>query len=100
MCGKWSILQPLGSKEPAFAVRLHDERIAAGNGVHACCARGWYIIWRFSHRKIRYIHANPFLLLLIPPDVLLALRPWSTLRIGRGTVVQLTPVVGPRMTPL
>src|SRR5437773_2445698 len=100
MRGKRPILQPLRSKEPALAVRLHDERVAAGDGIYACRAGRWHIIRCFSHRKIRHIHAGPFLLRFVPPDILLALRPWPALWISRRTVIQDTPVGGPGVTPL
>src|SRR6202044_3906345 len=53
-----------------------------------------------GRRKVRHVIARPLLLVLIPPDVTLALRPRFTVRIGAGPVVEDPPVRGPRPRPL
>src|SRR6266536_2757030 len=100
MRGKRAIHYALGREEPALAVRLHNEGIAASDGVHAGCAWRRCIIRGFVQLEVRHVYAGPLLLLLVPPDVLLAFRPGATLRISRGAIVQDAPVGGPGKAPL
>src|SRR6266849_2831415 len=73
MGGQRPIFQPRWHKEPTLAIRLHDKRIAARNSIHTRRAGWWHVVRWLVQREIRYVEARPFLLLLIPPDVLLAL---------------------------
>src|SRR2546425_9248178 len=68
--------------------------------VHAGCARRWRIVWRPVDWKIRHIIPCPYTLLLIPPQVFLALRPGATLWISRGAIIENTPISRPGKTPL
>src|SRR5258706_15295050 len=100
MSRKRPIFESFGREQPAFAVRLHDKRIAAGMSIHAACTRWRRIVRRFTNRKVRYIVTCPFLLLLVPPDIFLAFRPRAPLGISRGAIIQNAPVGGPRIAPL
>src|SRR5665213_4256298 len=99
MGGEGAILAFAGGKEPADAVAFHDERMIAGDGLHALGAIGRLIIGLFVRLEVGRIDAGPLLLLLVPPDVFLALGPGSALRIGRGAVVHDPPIPGPGETP-
>src|SRR5579875_2667458 len=94
------ILHPLWREEPAPAIRLHNEGIAARNSVHARRV-GWRrIVGSLVQREIGNVVARPLFLFRVPPDVLLALRPGAALRIRRCTVVEDAPVGGPGEAPL
>src|SRR5581483_934914 len=96
---QWPILQALWREEPAFAVRLHQKWIAAGVGVDAQRAGRRCIIWPLFKRKIWYVEAGPLLLLLVPPDVLLAFGPGLARGIRRGAIVENAPIRGPGEAP-
>src|SRR3954465_733481 len=100
MCRERTILESFGRKEPASPIRFHNERIAACNRIHPGCAGLWRIVGRLIERKIRDIIAGPLFLLFIPPDILLALGPGTPLWICRRTIIEDTPVGGPRVAPL
>src|SRR5438874_8083807 len=69
-------------------------------GIHTACPRFWLKVWWLVYRKVRYIIACPLLLFLIPPAILLALGPWTSLWVCRGAVIKNTPVGRPCKTPI
>src|SRR5215212_329085 len=54
----------------------------------------------FRRYEVRLVYTDPLLLLLVPPDVLLALAPRPTLGVGRRPVVEDAAIVRPHPAPL
>src|SRR2546423_7951051 len=68
---------------------VHPAAVVAGGRVR-----------RLRLGKVRHIEPAPTFLGGIPPDVLLALRPWLSRRIGRGAVVEDATISRPGEAPL
>src|SRR5205823_7971951 len=81
------VLEPLGDVEPGAAVRLHDERVVAGDGVLGLGAVGRHVARLLVLLEVGYVEARPLALAAVPPDVALALGPRVAVRIGGGAVV-------------
>src|SRR5688572_25543175 len=75
------------SEDATHAFRIHDERphVVLGIGINL---------------EIRHVVADPFLLLLVPPNLSAFRVPWLARWITRSAVVHDTPVRGPRPTPV
>src|SRR5205814_6059478 len=95
-----SVLEPLRDVEPPVPVGLHDERVVAPDRVRAGRTVRRHVVGRLLLVEVRRVRSGPLLLLAVPPDVALALRPWIPLRIGRRAVVEHPPVRGPGPRPL
>ena len=72
---KRPVLEPLRNEEPALSVGLHDERVVAADRVRASRVVGRDVVRRLLLVEVRCVGAGPLLLLAVPPDELLALRP-------------------------
>src|SRR6185437_11699448 len=94
-----SVLQSARHKNPPLAIRLHDEWIHSGDRILPASIRPRPIRGRLLH-EIGLIVSRPLLLLLVPPDVLLAFAPRLAFRVGRRAVVQQAAVMRPRPAPL
>src|SRR5215831_12398697 len=68
--------------------------------IHSGCSRLRPIAGLSVHWEVGNIAASPSLLLFIPPDVLLAFRPWATLEVSRGAIIEDTPIGRPGKAPL
>src|SRR3712207_1992714 len=78
----------------------HDERGVARDGVHAGRVVRGVVVGPLVLGEVGDVVARPRPLLLVPPDVALALRPRLPVRVGGGAVVE-DPAVGrPRPAPL
>ena len=97
--GHRPVLQTLGHEEPAAAVRLHDERVVAPDRVGTLGVVVGDVVRRLLLLEVRRVRARPLLLLLVPPDELLPLRPRLAVGIGRRAVVEQSPVGRPRPRP-
>src|SRR5438093_2933647 len=97
---KRPVLETLRDEEPRAPVRLHDEGVVACDGL-----LGLRVVRRPVARllvllEVGDVEPRPLAVLLVPPDVLLPLRPRLPVGIGRGAVVEDPPVCGPRPGPL
>src|SRR5690348_5982044 len=78
----------------------HDERVVTGEAVGSA-GPGLRAVRRgLGLDEVRRVDAGPRLLLLVPPDVLLALAPGLALGVGGGAVVEDAAVVRPGPAPL
>ena len=98
--GQRPVGEPVGRVQPAPPVGLHDERLAAGEGVLGDRVRRRLVVRPLRPREVGHVVAGPLALLLVPPDVGLALRPGPAGRVGRSPVVEQAPVGRPRPPPL
>jgi hypothetical protein len=98
--GQRPVNHALGREQPALAVRLHDERVVAGEGGRA--AEIWVGAAARSavEHEVGHVVADPAALLLVPPDPFLPFAPWLAVQVGRRPVVQDPPVGRPRPAPL
>src|SRR3954447_11900732 len=93
--------EPRRREEPAQAVRVQDEGAASVERLHAGGAARGVVVGRLVRLEVRLVaEPGPLLLLLVPPDVLLALRPRLALWVGRCPVVEDASVAGPGPTPV
>src|SRR5437660_9867485 len=99
MRGQWPIFQAAGNPDPSSAIRMHDERLIASQGIIAPGIFVGLVIWRLLFGEIRNVVAGPFFLFLVPPDQLLALAPRLAIRTRRCPVVENSPVTRPGIAP-
>ena len=92
--------QARGRVQPALAVGHHDERVGAADRRHPLGVGLGAVAGRLVGREVRHVVARPLALLLVPPDVLLALGPRPALGVGRRAVVEHAAVGRPRPRPL
>src|SRR5919206_1229602 len=97
--GDWPVGQAGRHEQPTPAVGLHDERLVAPDGVIGPRVVGRLVIGGLARCEVRDVVAGPLPLLLVPPDVLLALAPGPALVVGGGSVVDDVAVHRPRPTP-
>ena len=85
-----------------FAVGDHDERAIAAERVHALGMRRpvRLVMRRLRRLEIGHVRPDPFLLLLIPVQQPLALRPRLAVGIGRGAVVHVAAIGRPGPGPV
>src|SRR5437016_6113543 len=80
---------------------MEDERFIAGNRFHRPGVLLGLKMRILVRREVgRVTEARPFVLVGIPPDVALALRPRPPIGIGGRPVVEDPDVLGPRPPPL
>src|SRR5690348_13543107 len=101
--GQRAVFQAGWDVDPAAPVRLHDERVGAGDGVHADALLLNGGAGRLVKLEVGHVVAGPGALAIvgagIPPDQLLALGPRVAVRIGGGAVVEDAPVRRPGEAP-
>src|SRR5918999_5613006 len=90
--------QPRRIEEPAYPVRLHDERLPARLGGQADTVRVTARVRRLGGREVGRVVPGPPA--PIPPDPLLALTPGTAPQVGRGPVVHDPAVCGPGPSPI
>src|SRR5918998_5833660 len=89
-----------GGEEPAEPVAVDDKRPVAGDGIVAFGIGLRPVIRPLGRGEVGDVVADPLALLLVPPDVLLPLRPGFALGVGGGPVVEDAAVRGPGPAPL
>ena len=94
-----SVLETLRHVEPALAVRLHDERVVAADGLRAFRVVGRNVVRRLLLVEVGRVVPRPLLLLRVPPHEPLALGPRLPVGIRGRTVVQQPTVRRPRPGP-
>ena len=97
--GQRTVFQAAGDVQPADAVGMQDERLVAGDGIHALCALGRLVVGPLLLVEVGTVKAGPLLLLFVPPDQLLALAPRLAVGTRRSAVVQDAHVVRPGESP-
>src|SRR5207237_10421810 len=86
--------------EPAPTVGLHDEGLVTAERVLGDSLRRGLVVGSLGPREVGHVVPGPLALLLVPPDVGLALRPGPSGGVGRLTVVEKAPVGRPGPPPL
>ena len=94
-----TVLEAARDPDPADTVRVHDERLIAGNRRVAARRRRRLIRRRLGPGEVGRIESRPRLLSVVPPHQLLAVAPRPAVGSGRGPVVENAPIVGPRESP-
>src|SRR5919205_800144 len=69
------VIPPLGHVEPAAAVRLHDERMVARDGVLGLRVVGRHVAGLLVLLEVGDVDTGPLAFAAVPPDVALALGP-------------------------
>src|SRR5690606_38405545 len=92
--------EPARHVERTAPVALHDERVRAVERVDADGAGLVAVGRRLGPLDVGDVVAGPLPLLLVPPDVGLALAPRPPVGVGRRAVVEDAPVRGPDPAPL
>src|SRR5215212_2998271 len=87
-------------EDPTPPFGLHNEGAVAPDRILGDSVVRGLVVGALGRAEVGDVFADPLLLLLVPPDVLLALRPGPALGVGRGTVVNEAAVHRPRPGPL
>jgi hypothetical protein len=98
--GQRAVDEADGRVEPGLAVALHDERVVARDRLDAGRPLRRAVGRRLLLLEVGYVRAGPLALVLVPPDVGLALAPRPALRVGGRPVVEDAPVHRPHPAPL
>src|ERR671930_2612592 len=100
MGGKRPVDDPGGREQPRPSVRLQDEGVVAPNRLLGAGVVRREVIRALVRLEIGDVLARPRALLVVPPDVLLALGPRPPVRIGGRAVVDDAAVGPPTPRPL
>src|SRR3954447_21854718 len=93
--------QAAWSEEPAQPIGMQDERATAVERLHSGGAARRGIVRRLVRFEVRLVAERaPLLLVRIPPDVFLALRPRLAVGVGGCAVVEDAAVARPRPPPV
>src|SRR5689334_18871143 len=94
-----TVLQTRSNIDPALAIRLHHERIDAGDSVYSARILRRPVRGRTIHDEVRCVESDPLLLLFVPPDQLLSLGPGLTVKIRGCAIVENASIVRPSPGP-
>src|SRR4028118_1107895 len=86
--GHRPVLEADGREEPPKPVAVDDKGPVARYSGVALGVRGWLVVGSLGGVEVRHVEARPLPLLLVPPDILLALGPGLAARVSRGAVVE------------
>src|SRR5215469_10966874 len=99
MCRQWAILQSGADENPGNAIGMKDEWLIASQCRITFCSLRRPVVGRPLPIEVRDIQASPLLFLLIPPNQLLPLTLWFSVRTRRGAVIKNSTVRRPREAP-
>src|SRR5918911_1281215 len=85
-----------GDEDPASPIRLHYEGLVAPDRFLGLRVIGRLVVGMLGRAYVRHVVAGPAPLLLVPPDVLLALGPGPPFRVCGGAGVDDATVHWPR----
>src|SRR3954449_8104610 len=101
MRGQRAVYQSRRREEPTQPVRMQDERSLPVQRLHARRPARGRVVRRLGRLEVGLVaERRPRLLLLVPPDVSLALGPRLAVGVRGGAVVEDAAVAGPRPTPV